>query len=105
MLTSERSGLPYFVAFNDCLNLFFTSNSFQTGYSSADFTLHVFTDVSTKAFGAVAFLTRGCQVTFIMAKNCVAPLKSLTLPKLEMLAAVVASRVVKFTIRRVHTKF
>ena len=34
----------------------------------------------------------------MMAKNGVAPLKRLTLPKLEMIAAVVASRVEKFVV-------
>ena len=71
---------------------------FQTGYSSADVTLQIVADTSTKAYGAVTFLTRGSEVTFVMAKNCMAPLKSLTLPMLELLAAVVASRVAKITI-------
>ena len=60
--------------------------------------MHVFADTSKKAYGTVAFLTRGSEVTFVLAKNHVAPLKSLTLLTLELLAAVVASRVPKFTI-------
>ena len=55
--------------------------------------LHVFVDASMKAYGAVAFLTSGDSATLVMAKNRVAPLNTLTLPKLELMAAVVASRV------------
>ena len=50
------------------------------------------------AYGAVAFLTNGDSATLVMAKNRVAPLKTLTLPKLELIAAVVASRVTRFII-------
>jgi len=60
----------------------------------------VFADASIKAYRAVAFLTSGEQVTFVMAKNRIAPLKSLTFPKpkLELMAAVIASRVARFII-------
>jgi len=69
---------------------------FQKEFSRADANLHVFADASIKAYGAVAFIVSGSEVAFVMAKNRVAPLKSLTLPKLELMAAVIASRVAKF---------
>jgi len=53
-------------------------------------------DASMKANRAVAFLVSDDNITFVMAKNCVAPLKSLTLPKVELMAAVIASRVTTF---------
>jgi len=56
----------------------------------------MFTDSSIKVYEAVAILVSGSDVTFVMAKNRVAPLKCLTLPKLELMSAVVASRVSKF---------
>ena len=58
--------------------------------------LHVFVDTSIKTYGTVAFLTSGSEATLVMAKNCVAPLKSLTLPKLELMATVITSRVASF---------
>ena len=48
-------------------------------------------DASTKAYDAVAYLTNDTDVTFMIAKNHVAPLKNLTLLKLGLMAAVVTS--------------
>ena len=71
---------------------------FQSVFNPETATLHVFADASTRAYGAVAFLTSESEVTHVMAKNRVAPQKNLTLPKLELLAAVVASRIARFII-------
>ena len=60
--------------------------------------LHIFADASTKAYGAVAYLASNNHTAFIMAKTRVAPLKELTLPRLELMAAVVATRVSVFII-------
>ena len=54
--------------------------------------LHVFGDSSSRAYGAVAYLKRGTESSFIMAKSRVAPVKPLTVPKLELMAATVAAR-------------
>ena len=53
--------------------------------------LHVFADASTKAYGAVAYLQSAGNVAFVMAKSRVSPLKNLTLPRLELKAAVTAA--------------
>jgi len=58
--------------------------------------LHVFADASIKAYGAVVFLLRSDQTTLVMAKGRVAPLKQVTLPRLELMAAVIASRLTRF---------
>ena len=54
--------------------------------------LHVFADASTKAYGAVAYLQNANNVAFVMAKSRVSPLKNLTLPRLELKAAVTATQ-------------
>ena len=57
--------------------------------------LHVFVDASMMSYGAVAYLTRGASTTFVMAKTRVAPLKTLTLPRLELMAAVIGARLAR----------
>ena len=60
--------------------------------------LHVFGDSSKEVFGAVAFLRArqksdgSTQLAFVIGKGRVAPMKSSTIPKLELQAALLASR-------------
>ena len=55
--------------------------------------LHGFCDASAKAYGAVVFLrivaTRESYVRFVSSKTRVAPLSEQTIPRLEVLSAVV----------------
>ena len=62
--------------------------------------LCVFADASQDAFGACAYIRQKTkentyEVTFVAAKSRVAPLKQLTIPRLELQAAVLASRLAK----------
>ncbi|XP_060597510.1 uncharacterized protein LOC132751365 [Ruditapes philippinarum] len=61
--------------------------------NSADFNLHVFVDASARAYGDVAYLTSGHTSTLVFAKNRVAPVKEITLPRLELMAALIGARV------------
>jgi hypothetical protein len=59
--------------------------------------LVVFCDVTRLAFGACAYMRWQLEdgafgVRFVAAKSRVAPLKELTIPRLELQAAVLASR-------------
>ncbi|KAL1280049.1 hypothetical protein QQF64_014649 [Cirrhinus molitorella] len=59
--------------------------------------LHVFTDSSEKAYGAVGYLqgqtTEGQTVTRLVAsKSRVAPIKTITLPRLELMGALIGAR-------------
>ena len=58
--------------------------------------MFVFADASTKAYGAVVYLNSGNNVCMAMSKARVAPLKATTLPRLELMAAVTATRLAKF---------
>ncbi|MCY3927479.1 MAG: A17 family peptidase [Acidobacteria bacterium] len=66
---------------------------------SSSATIHVFADASTKAYGAVVYLHQNNQISFIMSKTRVAPLKQLTLPRLELMGAVLAARLSNFILR------
>lgn len=62
--------------------------------------LCIFADASREAFGACAYVRwrtskGGYDVRFIAAKSRVAPLKELTIPRLELQAAVLATRLYK----------
>ncbi|XP_069118844.1 uncharacterized protein [Argopecten irradians] len=57
-----------------------------------DSTLHVFVDASQKAYGACAYIVNHTEASFVMAKNRVAPIKGMTLPQLELMAAVLGAR-------------
>jgi hypothetical protein len=54
-------------------------------------TLHVFVDASQRAYGACACIVRGIHSTLVMAKNRVAPVKEITLLRLELMAAVIGA--------------
>lgn len=58
---------------------------------SVGFSLHGFSDASEKAFGAVVYVrvenTNGVRCTLIASRSRVAPLKKVTIPRLELCAA------------------
>ena len=58
--------------------------------------LHVFVDASVKAYGAAAYITYGSETSLVMAKSRVALLKKLTLPQLELMAAVLGARLYSY---------
>jgi len=55
-----------------------------------------------KAYGAVAFLCNESNTTFVMSKARVAPLKQLTLPKLELTGALTGARLSYFISQSLH---
>jgi len=68
-----------------------------TEFNTSCMTLHTFLDGSFKAYGAIVYLCSQSQTAFVMTKSRVAPLKTQTLPRLELMAAaLVAARLTKF---------
>ena len=64
-------------------------------------TLHVFVDASMAAYGAAVYICRGNKSALVMSKTRVAPLKGLTLPQLELMAAVIGARLVRHLLKEV----
>ncbi|XP_065902510.1 uncharacterized protein [Dysidea avara] len=62
-------------------------------------TIHCFADASQQAYGAVVFFTENNQVSFVIAKAHMAPLKSITIPRLELMAAMVATCLIHFVLK------
>ena len=50
------------------------------------YTLHIFCDASTKAYGAAAYLVSDSESLLLTSKVRVAPLKTKTIPQLELTA-------------------
>ena len=72
--------------------------------------LHVFCDSSQVAYGAVAYLRgttpkSGTKCTFIMSKSKVAPIKLQTMPRLELIAAVLEAELSKYLSNTILPKF
>ncbi|XP_065073508.1 uncharacterized protein LOC135697661 [Ochlerotatus camptorhynchus] len=67
-----------------------------TGATPNDSQIHVFVDASENAYACVAYLRSMCngmpRCTLIAAKTKVAPLKPLSIPRLELQAALIGSR-------------
>ena len=85
---------------NDLQEAFMTTNiprRYHLNSNSEDVPqLHCFVDSSIKAYGAITYLKREPEISFVMAKTRVAPIKQLTLPKLELMAALIGSRLLSF---------
>jgi transposase InsO family protein len=67
--------------------------------------LHVFVDASKLAYGAVAYLQQHSQVAFVMAKTRVAPIKTLTIPQLELMAALIGARLASFIHNAIKNRY
>lgn len=66
--------------------------------------LHVFADACPKAYGAAAYISNGNQSLLVMPKSLVA-LKKLTLPQLELMAALICTRLAHFVVEALKSRF
>lgn len=74
---------------------------FTTTYDG-ELHLHCFTDASTKAYAAVVYLSNGNELSFVMGKSRLVPIKkenNITIPRLELLAVLIGSRLLKFVLK------
>ncbi|GBN72842.1 hypothetical protein AVEN_191400-1 [Araneus ventricosus] len=76
------------------LNEIVIPRNFLEGCGKEMTEVHVFCDASPRACGVVAYLryfdrTGKCRMSFLMSKSGVVPLKTLTVPRLELMAVVI----------------
>ncbi|XP_053407998.1 uncharacterized protein LOC128559687 [Mercenaria mercenaria] len=69
-----------------------TGSELETGSEPDNLQLHVFVDASVKSYGAAAYILNHKETRLVMAKYRIAPVKKLTLPQLELMAAVIGAR-------------
>ena len=65
-------------------------------------TLHVFADASPKAYGAAVYIQCGNHSSLLISKSRVALVKQHTLPRLELMAAVIAARLGSFVVNSLN---
>ena len=93
-------------ALSDATNVTFQRKYFSQNPAQNSTTyIHVFVDTSPKAYGCIAYLTNGNQSSPIMAKSRVAPLKVLSLPQLELMAALIGTRLAKFLLDTLSSRY
>ncbi|XP_039302131.1 uncharacterized protein LOC113005359 [Solenopsis invicta] len=79
----------------------------QKGSDTVDCEIHGFSDASNYAYAAAIYIrltSRSGNITtaLLVGKSKVAPIKTLTVPRLELSAAVLMSRLMKFVIDALH---
>ena len=69
--------------------------------------MHIFIDASKKAYGAITYISQDGELSLIISKICVSPIKELTLLKLylELMAAVINTRLYKFILTSLSPQY
>ncbi|XP_074653602.1 uncharacterized protein LOC141907759 [Tubulanus polymorphus] len=77
---------------------------FEESDRRSDNEIHAFGDSSKEAYGSVVYLRNLTDTSLVMAKTRVAPVKELTIPQLELLAALTAARLITYVYRALASK-
>ena len=72
---------------------------FNVNIQRDDYQLHCFTDASQRGYGTAVYLQQGKNVSLIIAKTRVAPLKSITFPCMELMCIVLGTRLTKYVLK------
>uniref|UniRef100_A0A1I7VBA3 Pao retrotransposon peptidase n=1 Tax=Loa loa TaxID=7209 RepID=A0A1I7VBA3_LOALO len=64
--------------------------------------IHVFTDAAPVAYAAAVYAKQGTNRFLIFAKSQIAPVKGITIPKLELLAILIGVRATRFIVKQLE---
>ena len=83
-------------------------NYFRNGFPN-HLELHVFVEASMDAYGALSYwrsinFDEKIEVSFVVAKTRCAPLKTMSIPRLELQAAVLGTRLMNTIVKEHSTK-
>ncbi|GFW64664.1 DUF1758 domain-containing protein [Trichonephila clavipes] len=71
---------------------------------NSDIILHGFCDASTKAYAAVVYLKSKQEIHLVSAKTRVAPIKQLTIPRLELCGALLLAELISVIQKAIRSK-
>jgi hypothetical protein len=79
---------------------------FEKGWSGVetDLEIHGFGDASELGYGSVVYVKYGSEVALVMSKARIAPVKKVTLPRLELLASLLTARLISFVKKALKLK-
>ena len=80
----------------ECYNISFPR---KLSFALDNLSLHLFSDASNKAYGCVAYAVSNGISNLIAAKARVAPLKNLSVPKLELTATLLLAKLANFILK------
>ena len=72
------------------------------GSEKENIELHIFVDASSKAYAAVAYIKQKSSPHLIFAKARLAPIKGASIPRLELLAALIGVRMLNFIMEQLN---
>ena len=76
----------------------------SAGLKDETFELHIFTDASSQAYGAVAYLVSLTTSTLLTSRARVAPVKQKSIPQLELTALLLGCRLAKYIVSTLEIK-
>lgn len=100
----KQQWFKWFEEINDLKDIEIPRRYLSQTNNYAQVQLHIFCDSSTQAYGAVAYMRIDSQTTFVNAKSKVAPIKSPTLPRLELQAALLGAKLSEHIVNNISIK-
>ncbi|XP_074648976.1 uncharacterized protein LOC141904297 [Tubulanus polymorphus] len=88
----------------DASEIHISRKYFEESDRRSDYEIHAFGDSSKEAYGSVVYLRNLTDTSLVMVKTRVAPVKELTIPQLELLAALTAARLITYVYRALASK-